>query len=538
MDSLVSDDNDNIIRTQPLEYEPNGGLGYEFFRAMKFYKSNVSQYIVETGEKDTFRELLKRCIRTALNMKLEGLTENDLVCLCSYNQKDICTPFIASMFLGLKVTSLDPSLSLADTAYLLKQVKPTIIFVVPEALDLIENSIEQAEITCKIVVFGPSDTHQQFEEFLIPNSEEHDFRPVIVPPEETAVIFFSSGTTGLPKGICQSHYALLAQAVNVINYGAVTSVSLYYSSLYWISAVLFLTATILSGTARVICKSFDPTQIWKILDKYKVSFAFLAPSQASEMLKVGRPDNVDTSSLLCVLTGGGVFSEKQLLALRDLLPGTYISQGYGQTEVAGVLTCFNMNDVKDTLRLHYKPSSCGRPIHGIWYKIVDVETEQNLGPNEQGELRVKTKYAMNGYYNLDSSESFDTDGWLKTGDIVYYDEDHCFYVVDRIKEMLKYKSWHIAPAMLEDILNNHPAIKRSVVIGIPDEEDGDHPMAVVILNPGSEITSEEIEAYVAERVQDRQKLRAGVKFVTSFPITPSGKIKRREIKQMVLTGQI
>ncbi|XP_044268934.1 4-coumarate--CoA ligase 1-like [Tribolium madens] len=506
---------------------------------MKFYKNNVAQYIVETGEKDTFKELLKRSIRTALNMKLEGLTENDLVCLCSYNQKDICAPFIASMFLGLKVTSLDPSLSMTDTAYLLKQVKPTIIFIVPEALNLIENSIEQAEISCKIVIFGNSDTHQQFEEYLIPNSEEHDFRPVVVSPEDTAVIFFSSGTTGLPKGICQSHYALLAQAVNVINYGAITSVSLYYSSLYWISAVLFLTASVLSGTARVICQSFDPTQIWKILDKYEVSFAFLAPSQASEMLKVGRPDNVDTSSLLCVLTGGGVFPEKQSLALRDLLPGTYISQGYGQTEVAGVLTCFNMNDVKDTLRLHYKPSSCGRPIHGIWYKIVDVETERNLGPNEQGELRVKTKYAMNGYYNLDSSESFDADGWLKTGDVVYYDEDYCFYVVDRIKEMLKYKSWHIAPAMLENILNNHPSIKLSVVIGIPDEDDGDHPMAIVILNnPEDEITGEEIEAYVAERVQDRQKLRAGVKFVTSFPITPSGKIKRREIKQMILAGQI
>lgn len=257
------------------------------------------------------------------------------------------------------------------------------------------------------------------------------------------------------------------------------------------------------------------------------------------MLKVGRPDNVDTSSLLCVLTGGGVFSEKQLLALRDLLPGTYISQGYGQTEVAGVLTCFRMNEVKDALRLHYKPASCGRPIHGIWYKIVHIETEEILGPNQQGELRVKTKFAMNGYYNLDSSDSFDSEGWLKTGDIVYYDEDQCFYVVDRIKEMLKYKSWHIAPVMLENILNNHPAIKRAVVIGIPHEEDGDHPMAVVILNnPDDDVTGDEIEEYVAERVQDRQKLRGGVKFVDSFPTTPSGKIKRREIRKMVLAGEI
>ncbi|KAJ3616716.1 hypothetical protein MTP99_014111 [Tenebrio molitor] len=198
-----------------------------------------------------------------------------------------------------------------------------------------------------------------------------------------------------------------------------------------------------------------------------------------------------------------------------------------------------MNNVTDTLSLHYKPSSCGRPINGIWYKIVDPETEEILGPNQQGELRVKTRFVMNGYFNLDSSDSFDRNGWLKTGDIVYYDQDRCFYVVDRIKEMLKYKSWHVAPAMLENILHNHAAIKKAVVIGIPDEEDGDHPMAVVILNnPHENITAEEIEAYVAERVQDRQRLRAGVKFVDAVPITPSGKVKRRDLKNMVLAGEI
>lgn len=145
---------------------------------------------------------------------------------------------------------------------------------------------------------------------------------------------------------------------------------------------------------------------------------------------------------------------------------------------------------------------------------------------------------MNGYHNKDSSEAF-KDGWLKTGDIVYYDTDYCFYVVDRIKEMLKYKSWHIAPAMLENIINSHPAVKFSVVIGIPHEEDGDHPMAVVVLNnPQLETSAEDIETFLAEKVEDRQRLRAGVKFVQEIPLTPSGKIKRQELKQMVFSGKI
>lgn len=171
--------------------------------------------------------------------------------------------------------------------------------------------------------------------------------------------------------------------------------------------------------------------------------------------------------------------------------------------------------------------------------MIDPETKKILGPNEQGELYLKSKHIMNGYYNRDSSEEFDNDGWLKTGDMVYYDNDYCFYVVDRIKEMLKYKSWHIAPAMLENIINSHPAVKFSVVIGIPHEEDGDHPMAVVILN-NSQLNNnaEAIEAFVAEKVQDRQRLRAGVKFVEEFPLTPSGKIKRQELKRMILSGEI
>ncbi|RZB38699.1 4-coumarate--CoA ligase 1-like, partial [Asbolus verrucosus] len=510
-------------------------MGYEFFRMMKFYENNVAQYIVETEEEDTYGSLLLRSIRTSLKMKSEGITGDDVVCLCTYNHFNSCVPFISCLFLGIKVASLDPTLSVADTSYLLQQVKPAMIFLVPEATNLIETSVELAKINTKLIIFGNSKQHQQFSEYLKPHEDEDNFTPTAAAVHDTAVIFFSSGTTGLPKGICQSHYALLAQGINAINNGAVTGVNLYYSSLYWISAALFLTGTVLSGTARVVCKNFDPQEIWRIIDKYKVSFLFLAPNQASEMCKAGRPEDIDTSSLLTMLTGGGIFTEKLLLILRDLLPGTYISQAYGQTEVAGVLTCFKLNDVKDSLLLHYKPSSCGRPIKGISYKIVDNETEKILGPNQQGELRVKTRYVMNGYYNQDSSECFDSDGWLKTGDVVYYDEDLCFYVVDRIKEMLKYKSWHIPPAMLENVLNNHPAIKRAVVIGIPHEEDGDHPMAVVILhNPKENITGEEIENYVAERVQERQKLRAGVKFVNSFPVTPSGKVKRQIIKTMIL----
>lgn len=169
----------------------------------------------------------------------------------------------------------------------------------------------------------------------------------------------------------------------------------------------------------------------------------------------------------------------------------------------------------------------------IFGQVVDVETGRILGPNEPGELRIKSKFLMNGYHNLDASVAFDEDGFMKTGDIVYYDEEFCFFIVDRLKEMLKYRSWHVAPALLEDILLTHPAVSSAVVVGVPDKEDGQHPMACVILKQGVKgVTEEQIRNYVDERVDDRKKLRGGVVFVESFPRTVTGKISRRMLRDL------
>lgn len=162
---------------------------------------------------------------------------------------------------------------------------------------------------------------------------------------------------------------------------------------------------------------------------------------------------------------------------------------------------------------------------------MDPESGVILGFNCPGELRVKSKFLMNGYHNIDSSIAFDESGFLKTGDVVYYDEEFCFYVVDRIKEMIKYRSWHVVPAILEEILLTHPAVSAAVVVGIPDNEDGEHPMACVILKQGiTGVSENEIRNYVDDRVDERKKLRGGVIFVKSFPTTVTGKISRRLLK--------
>lgn len=144
---------------------------------------------------------------------------------------------------------------------------------------------------------------------------------------------------------------------------------------------------------------------------------------------------------------------------------------------------------------------------------------------------------MTGYYNLDSSSAFDKEGWLRTGDVVYYDEDFCFYVVDRIKEMLKFRGWHVVPALLEDILRTHPAVESAAVVGLPHKTDGDLPAACVILKGGFDnCKPEDIQKFVDEKVDDFRKLRGGVKIVKAFPRTATDKVDRKKIKESVFKG--
>lgn len=146
---------------------------------------------------------------------------------------------------------------------------------------------------------------------------------------------------------------------------------------------------------------------------------------------------------------------------------------------------------------------------------------------------------MKGYYGIDSSDCWDKDGYIRSGDMLYYDEDKYFYHVDRIKEMLKYKSWHVQPNVIESVILQHPAVLKAVVIGIPHPHDGDHPMALITIKKCYEnITEDEIKSFANERLHDRQKLRGGLKIIDNLPLTPTGKVQRIRIRNLILNNAL
>lgn len=201
-----------------------------------------------------------------------------------------------------------------------------------------------------------------------------------------------------------------------------------------------------------------------------------------------------------------------------------VRQGYGMSETTlGVL---GTNQI-------FKAGSVGEPLQGVYIKVID-ENGKSLGPNQRGELCFKGDRVMKGYINDDAAtkETIDKDGWLHSGDIAYYDEDKQFYIVDRIKELIKYKAFQVPPAEIEGLLLSNEKVKDCGVIGIPDEESGELPFAFVVKQPGVKLTEKEVQDYVAKTASKPKWLRGGVRFVDEIPKNPSGKLLRRELRDL------
>ncbi|GLV33866.1 uncharacterized protein CBL_11250 [Carabus blaptoides fortunei] len=513
------------------------GLGPLLYERLKQHSDKVLQINAETGQQETSKEFLSRVIRCAQQMKAQGVVSGDIISFCTWNNMDCYVPLIAALMINAIIAPLDPTLALQDTVYLLKLIKPKLIFCDDDGTQLIERALlQEADLQTKIVVFGETDKHQSFSQFQLSTDDENDFIPTPAKNvRDTALLSFSSGTTGLPKGVCISHYSCLYQlslASFPFMYYAVTR-------MYWFSSTAVCVHSIFVGGGWIVVKNFDMEAVYKIIADHKVTNLICPPLFAYKLLQNAEHCVHDTSSLLILTVAGGNVGETQVLALQKLFPKTIMMNAYGSTESAGNIILFNIMDPVQRQQMNKKVLSMGRITAGSCVKVVDVETGIKITtPNTPGELRVKAVFLTDGYYNDEkqTAASFDSEGYFCTGDVVYFDEDNCFFFKDRIKDLMKYQGWTLAPVEIESVLLTHPDIAEACVIALPHEEDGSHPLGIVVLRKGSELNEEEIIKFVEERVTDPKRLRGGVRIIESIPKTPSYKLRRRDLRNMVLEG--
>jgi 4-coumarate--CoA ligase len=270
---------------------------------------------------------------------------------------------------------------------------------------------------------------------------------------------------------------------------------------------------------------FEEKIFYESIEKYEMNFLIAVPPIMVMMAKSDLFVKYNLSCVKLIACGAAPLSgETEDQVKKRFNNGVIIHQGYGMSETTyGVVGTFKIT----------KPGSVGEPVQGVYVKVID-ENGNLLGPNESGEICFKGDRIMKGYINDEksTSETIDQDGWLHSGDIGYYDEDRQFYIVDRLKELIKYNGFQVAPAELEGIILSHPKVKDCGVIGIPDEKSGELPFAFVVKQPGIDLKAEEIVKHVQENVSKTKWLYGGVKFVDEIPKNPSGKILRKDMRQM------
>ena len=276
-----------------------------------------------------------------------------------------------------------------------------------------------------------------------------------------------------------------------------------------------------NGCTIVTMPRFDLEDALKNIQEHKVSWFFAVPPIVLALAKHPLVDNYNTDSLKVVFSGAAPLSGELGDEAAARL-GCDVVQGYGMTELSPVS--------HSTVVGQGKPGSSGVTISNTECRIVDLEGN-DLGIDEDGELWVRGPQVMKGYLNNPeaTAATIDEDGWLHTGDVAHFDSDGHIYVVDRIKELIKFKGFQVPPAELEGLLLTHPAIGDAAVIGIPDDECGEIPKGFITLKPGAEATAEEIQEFVAGQVATYKQIRM-VEFIDAIPKSASGKILRRELR--------
>ncbi|KAH7841819.1 hypothetical protein Vadar_034671 [Vaccinium darrowii] len=346
---------------------------------------------------------------------------------------------------------------------------------------------------------------------------------------DTAAILYSSGTTGTSKGVIITHanflsiIKLLKWSVDVTS--SQNDVFLCFIPMFHIYGLGFFGLGLFcSGVTTVLMPKFDFRLMLEAVQTHRVSNIPAVPPVILGLVK-NNTDSFDLSSLRRVGSGAAALSKEVADGFREKFPFVELRPGYGLTESCGAATYFVSDE-----EARARSSSSGRLLPSINAKVVDVESGLAMPPCKDGELWLKCPVVMKGYLGNEvaTAATIDSDGWLRTGDLCYFDQDGYIYIVDRIKELIKHNGYQVAPSELEAILLSHPQILDSAVIPIEDDETGQIPKAYVVRAADSELTEDQVIQFVASQVAPYKKVRR-VSFISAIPRSAAGKILRKEL---------
>jgi acyl-CoA synthetase (AMP-forming)/AMP-acid ligase II len=476
-----------------------------------------------TGRSYTYAELQGASLKVAGGFAAEGLGKGDVVAVLSPNIPEYAIVFHAVALAGGAVTPINPTYTVEEIEYQLRDSGARYLVTIQLFLDQARAAAATSGVE-EIFVIGEAEGARSFFELLAadPTAEQVE----VDPATDVVVLPYSSGTTGLPKGVELTHRNLVANLSQTEPSTTVTpdDVVLAVLPFFHIYGMQVLMNGVLFHGARLITMPrFDLAEFLGNIQDHGVTRVAVVPPIVIALAKHPMVDDYDLSSLVQVGSGAAPLSAdiEQLAAMRT---GAEVIQGYGLTETSPV--------THTAIPGEYKSGSIGVLVSNTEVRVVDPDTGEDLDVNEPGELWIRGPQIMKGYLNNPeaTSASIDEDGWFKTGDVGMVDTDGSWYITDRLKELIKYKGFQIAPAELEAVLLTHPAVADAAVIGIPDEEAGEVPKGFVVLEPGQKASAGEIIEHVSGHVA-HYKRPAEIEFLDEIPKSLSGKILRRVLRE-------
>lgn len=524
---------DGVVRSAVQDvYIPDVDVGTFFRGCCRKYKDRIAMVDDTTSETYSYRKLEDVCRRVAAGLRKLGFQTGDLAGIHSGISSDLIVAFYGTVLAGGRVVFAKGNLTQREVQYQFADSGPKLVFCDDANAEKTKAACEAVPSVKTLVTIGQHEGMIHLSEL---KKSPTDYSAAGIDPRGVLAIMYSSGTTGLPKGVMVSHRNFITQLIVSGDKGAQLITTndrmLGTAPFTHVSGLWLYSCCFTVGGCVIVMTPTDPVSVLRAIERHKATVMLQFPTQAQNLVQCKCIDNLDVSSMTKLLIGGSTTPTIVAQSIIEKLKLKAFRHIFGMSETCGSITVtpIGIDDYE----------SVGKPVPLTHIKVVDVETREKLGPRENGEICVKGPYCCLGYLNKPEATKnlYDDDGFIQTGDIGYYTEDGKLYVVDRIKELIKCMDQQVAPAELEDLLVQHDAVKEVVVTGVPHHEYGEAARAFVVLfqkEAASDTLQQQLAKLVADQAAFHKHLHGGIEFVTSIPKSDTGKNLRRALRDSYL----